>query len=209
MIVEKYALGDFETNCYLVRKDQDAESCLIIDPGYEPAELIEAINRQSLKPEKILLTHGHCDHIAGVGPLLQAFPGLRTAISKDEVEMLDNPMNNLSLMIGEPLSLSAADELLEPGSAVQAAGLTFKVIATPGHTPGGISLYNESEGIIFTGDALFAGSIGRTDFPYSNGSDLIAAIRDNLFCLPDETVVYSGHGPRTTIGREKQINPYV
>ncbi len=208
MIIEILPLGDFQTNCYLIRQDENQKDCLIIDPGYDPQPLLDALAREQLRPVKILLTHGHCDHIAGVPVLQEAFENLSVAVSRSAAGMLQDPVNNLSAMLGMPMTIDGEYEFLEIGQEVIAAGVTFKILSTPGHTPGSVSFYSPDADVVFTGDALFAGSIGRTDFPYSDTSALIKSIKQELFTLPGETLVYSGHGPRTTIEMEKQTNPY-
>jgi glyoxylase-like metal-dependent hydrolase (beta-lactamase superfamily II) len=123
--------------------------------------------------------------------------------------MLTGEQPNLSEMTGRTFRTRAADFYVQQGSLIDAAGIKLQVLHTPGHTPGGISLYSKDDGVVFTGDALFAGSVGRTDFPGGNMNELVAGIKERLFTLPDETVVYPGHGPATTIGQEKAHNPFV
>jgi glyoxylase-like metal-dependent hydrolase (beta-lactamase superfamily II) len=156
-----------------------------------------------------VLTHGHIDHIEGVASLRAEFPDIKVYIHKLDAEMLTEPYTNLSAMTGASFSVEPADFLLEEQSVIEQADIKLSVLHTPGHTPGGICLYCEDEGIVFTDDTLFADSIGRTDFPNGSMEQLLQSIREKLFTLPDETKVYSGHGPMTSIAHEKKYNPFL
>ena len=210
MIIDTIVLGDYQTNCFCVRQNEEANDCLIIDPGMEAAPLVQMLQANDYTPVDILLTHGHADHIGGVETLRQHWPEVRVAISKDDADMLTSPAENLSLMAGAMIQARPAEILLnsEEGD-YEAAGLRFKILHTPGHTPGGICLYAADEDILFAGDTLFAGSIGRSDFPGGNHRILIDMIRQNPLILPAQTTVYTGHGPATTIGNEKASNPFL
>jgi hydroxyacylglutathione hydrolase len=210
------ALGPFETNCYAVwfpRREGEAADrpvpCWIVDAGYEPRELIELVRAEGLKPEALVLTHAHCDHIAGIGEVVRAFPGLRVWIHEAEAAWLSDPLLNLSAMTGMPVTAPGAERLLKDGDELTLAGERWRVLHTPGHSPGSISLWHAPSRNVISGDALFAGSIGRTDFPGSSFEALARSIRERLYTLPDETRVYPGHGPATTVGREKRGNPFV
>lgn len=210
MVIDTMILGDFQTNCFCVRQDEEATDCLIIDPGMEAEVLVQKLNKKGYTPVEILLTHGHADHIGGVETLRQHWPELRVAIHKADADMLTNPAENLSLMAGVMVQARPAEILLNSeDSYYEAAGLRFKVLHTPGHTPGGICLYASDEQILFAGDTLFAGSVGRSDFPGGNHRTLIEMIRQKLLILPEQTTVYTGHGPATTIGDEKESNPFL
>ena len=156
-----------------------------------------------------MLTHGHADHIAGLNLLREKWPGIKVAIHTDDAGMLTNPMTNLSVMTGVSFSAEAAEIIIEAEGEVALGPITFEVFHTPGHTPGGICLYCRDEGVVFAGDTIFASSIGRTDFPGGNYEQLIESIKSKLLVLPDETKVYTGHGPATTIGTEKECNQYL
>lgn len=200
-------LGPFATNCYVV-SFPGSNDCWIIDASFEPDELIEKVQQDGLKPVGLILTHAHCDHIAGVYDVLRAFPGLPVALHEAETAWMNNPLLNLSMMTGIPVTGPAPDKVLRGGEELTLAGQPWRVLHTPGHSPGGISLWHEPSNTLFDGDALLAGSIGRTDFPGSDHEQLMRSIREKLYTLPDDTRVYSGHGPSTTIGREKRSNPF-
>jgi hydroxyacylglutathione hydrolase len=208
MKIDCLILGGYQTNCYVLRKDNAAQDCLIIDPGLEADELLEFLDGQKLNPLAVVLTHGHIDHIAGVTALRNQFPETRLYIHKLDAEMLSKPMINLSLMTGGAFTTEPEDVSLQEGDIIDLAGIKLLVLHTPGHTPGGISLYSEQGGIVFVGDTLFADSIGRTDFPGGSMSKLLKSVREKLFTLPEETRVYPGHGPATTIAAEKAHNPF-
>ena len=209
MIIDSLALGAYETNCYVLRSSEEAKECLIIDAGLGANTLIEFLQGKQLNPVAVVLTHGHIDHIEGVAALRAKFAEIKVYIHKLDAEMLAEPFTNLSAMTGTPFSIEPADFCLEDESIVEEAGIKLKVLHTPGHTPGGICLYLEDEGVVFTDDTLFADSIGRTDFPNGNTKQLLQSIKEKLFILPDETKVYSGHGPMTSIAHEKQYNPFL
>lgn len=210
-VVEAIVLGPFETNCYIVRAaDARPESaCWIVDAGYEPGELIGRVRELGLRPEAIVLTHAHSDHIAGIRDVRAAWPGVPIMVHEAEREWLLDPVLNLSAMIGMSVTAPAADRLLREGDVLELEGMRWAVLHTPGHSPGGITLYNAAAGVALVGDALFAGSVGRTDFPGSDTRTLAQSIRSKLYTLPDETEAHPGHGPSTTIGREKRSNMFV
>ena len=208
MHIEYLILGDYQTNCYVLRNNNAAKDCLIIDPGLEAGELLEFLDKQKLNPIAVLLTHGHIDHIAGVADLRSRFPEIKVYIHKLDAQMLTEPNINLSVMTGSAFVTEAEDVSLKEPDIIDLAGVKLLVLHTPGHTPGGISLYSKEDGIVLVGDTLFADSIGRTDFPGGSMSQLLASVREKLFTLPEETQVYPGHGPATTIAAEKAHNPF-
>jgi len=161
-----------------------------------------------LNPVAVVLTHGHIDHIAGVVALHSTFPDAKVYIHELDAEMLREPRANLSAMSGMAFSAAPPDVSLQDGDVIEQAGVKLLVLHTPGHTPGGICLFCQAEGAAFVGDTLFAGSIGRTDFPGGSMRQLLSSVKDRLFTLPDETKVYPGHGPATTIAHEKKYNPF-
>jgi len=202
-------VGSLATNCYIVICEE-THKALIIDPGFsaeEKDDILNEIIRHGFKVKIILNTHGHSDHISGNG-ILKVFTKAEILIHKDDALMLIDPSRNLSSMLGRSAISPKADRLLENGEIVKVGNLKFEVIHTPGHTKGSISLFCEKENVVFTGDTLFAGSIGRTDLPGSSFEEMMHSLK-KLMGLPDETVVYPGHGGKTTIGREKRTNPFL
>jgi hydroxyacylglutathione hydrolase len=208
MKIDYLILGGYQTNCYVLRKDDSAKDCLIIDPGLEAEELIEFLNEEKLNPVAVVLTHGHVDHIAGVATLRDRFAQIKVYIHNLDAEMLTNPNINLSAMSGMAIVSEAEDVSLKERDVIDMAGVKLLVLHTPGHTPGGISLYSKQADVVFVGDTLFADSIGRTDFPGGSMSQLLNSVREKLFTLPERTEVYPGHGPATTIAAEKAHNPF-
>ena len=209
MKINRLVLGDFQTNCYVVRADEAATHCLIVDTGLDARDMMTFLAQHQLEPVAVILTHGHADHIVGLRDVLRDYPQAKVYIHKLDASLLADPEANLSAFAGLPFTSAPADVLLDEGDLVQEAGITFQVLHTPGHTPGGICLYAEPEGILFAGDTLFADGVGRTDFPGGDAAQLIDSIRKRLLGLPDETAVYPGHAMRTTIGREKAHNPFL
>ncbi len=205
-VIESFALGPYETNCFIVRS---GSACWVADAGYQPGVLIERLRELGLTPEAVVLTHCHADHIAGLFELRKAFPGAPIWVHEAEEKWLSEPELNLSAAMGVPVTGPTPDRLLRDGETITLCGQDWRVLHTPGHSPGGISLVHEPSKTAIVGDALFAGSIGRTDFPNADFETLAASIRERLYTLPDETRVLPGHGPETTIGREKRSNPFV
>jgi len=209
MKIDRLILGEFETNCFVLRNSETVSDCVIIDTGLDSRPLLKFLQENNLNPAALVLTHGHIDHIAGVEALRKNFPSVPIYIHKLDAQMLTDAEGNLSILTGSLVTVGNADHILEEDDLIDKASIKLKVLHTPGHTPGGISLYCQKDGIIFVGDTLFAGSIGRTDFPNGNTSQLISSIRKKLLTLPENTIVYPGHGPETTIGHEKAENPFL
>lgn len=186
--------------------------CWIIDPGLPPQakKILRHLKEQHLTPAAIMLTHAHADHIAGIDEIRDALGALPVYLAREEWAALTDPMENLSGLMGLGLTTQVTDPLdLPHGSSLEIDGTTWKVLDTSGHSPGGRTFYCAELQIAIVGDALFAGSVGRVDFPHSDGRRLFRNIRQNLLSLPDDTRVLSGHGPETTIGQERRTNPYI
>jgi len=209
MEIDRLILGAYQTNCYILRESEAAKDCLLVDAGLEASQLVNFLRAHKLNPVAVVLTHGHVDHVAGIAALRRKFPDVKVYIHKLDTEMLTDTESNLSALTMGPFSTEPADFSLEQGDVIELAGIKLEVLHTPGHTPGGICLYSKDESIVFTDDTLFAESVGRTDFPGGSMSQLIKSIKEKLLTLPDETVIYPGHGPTTTIAQEKAHNQYL
>jgi len=202
MEVTKLIVGPLQANCYLLREDNLVG---VIDPGAEPHRILQVVERQHWRLVWIVLTHGHADH-AGAAEDLRASTGAPVLAHREEARILADLERNLSSLVGRPWTLTV-DDFLADGQELRLGRLSLRVRHTPGHTPGGICIVGE--GMAFTGDTLFAGSIGRTDLPGGDFGQLLKSIRSVLMQLPDATVVKPGHGPDTTVGRERRGNPFV
>jgi len=209
MQIEIFVLGDFATNCYLVRKNNSARDCFVIDPGLDSSPLIQKLEQSGLAPDAVFLTHGHIDHIAGVEAVRIQCPKVKVYIHAEDANMLTSAERNLSAFAGTMFQSRPADVIIDSQAHIELAGISFELLHVPGHTPGGLCLYNSAEKLVFVGDALFAGSIGRTDFPDGDGEQLITRIKQKLMTLPGDTKVYPGHGPATTIQNEARYNPFL
>ncbi len=213
MIVERLVVGPLETNAYLVGCPRTHEGA-VIDPGGDADRIVARSRELSLCIAWILDTHGHGDHMAANAQVKQAFPEARIAIHEADAEYLERPDLNLTAAFGCPLTSPPPDVLLHDSDEVKVGAIRFNVICVPGHTPGGIALYaQESDGeedppVLFCGDTLFAGGMGRADFPGGSHSMLVKSVKERLLTLPSETIVYPGHGELTTIGQEAKFNPF-
>ena len=199
--VERFVIGPLETNCYLIY-DKKSKKGILIDPGVYDREVSECIKKNGLDVINILNTHGHADHITGDRDF--GFPVL---IHELDEPCLKNPLKNLSVFSGGNISLVKAQGLLKDGDVIEVGDLKLEVVHTPGHTPGGISV--KCDNLLFSGDTLFFEGVGRTDLPGGDYSTLVKSIKEKLFTLPLDTKVFPGHGPETTIGHEKEYNPFV
>lgn len=192
--------------------EQGQDHAWVVDPSFPPHvhRLIEHAREHNLAVERIILTHGHGDHIAGIDEVQAAFPDAELMIAAEDEPMLRDSDLNLSSPFGVDVRImSRVSAHLSPGIELSLGSTTWTVLDTSGHSPGGRSLYCAAVGIVIVGDALFAGSVGRTDFPGSNHVQLISNIRRSLLTLPPETIVYCGHGPTTTIENERKSNPFL
>jgi hydroxyacylglutathione hydrolase len=205
MLIKCLTVGPIQANCYLVW-DEATREALVIDPGDEGSKILTEINNEQLKVKYIVNTHGHMDHISANACVKEA-TGAKLLIHIADAPYLQDTEKNLSAFMGNPGESSVPDQLLNGGEELRVGSLIFTVFPTPGHTPGGISL--KTAGVIFTGDALFRDSIGRTDFPGGDYAMLIKSILEQIMPLEDQTAVYPGHGPATTVGYERAHNPYL
>lgn len=207
--IETFCLGPFATNCYIAWP-ADSGECWIIDAGFDPREMIADIHRKRLAPSHLILTHAHCDHIAGVDDVRRAWPDMRVLIHEAEKDWMTDANLNLSAPFGLPTVCSAGpDRLIKEGETLELGQMPFHILHTPGHSPGGIAIHQPHTETLFVGDTLFAGSIGRFDFPASNGPTLLGSIREKLMKLPQNTRVLPGHGLETTLAIERDSNPFL
>jgi glyoxylase-like metal-dependent hydrolase (beta-lactamase superfamily II) len=199
----------FEENTYVAWLPRRGDA-LVIDPGLEPEAILAFLDEQKLTPAAMLNTHGHADHIGGNALLKEAFPAAPLLIGANEAHLLTDADANLSAPFGFPIVSPPADRLLHDSEELDLAGITMQVREIPGHSPGHVVFICRTDPpIVFGGDVLFRGSVGRTDFPGGSAERLFTGIRTHLFALPDETVIYPGHGPVTTVGHEKRTNPFL
>jgi hydroxyacylglutathione hydrolase len=204
MIIKKLVVGPLQENCYIVG-DKKTKKAIVIDPGDEPDRVIDEIKDSGLEVSAVILTHGHFDHIGAAGDIRKE-TGAKILMHKEDMESYTLAREQAAFWGFDMDDLPLPDGFVEEGQEIKAGGLGFKVMHTPGHTKGGICLYGE--GVIFTGDTIFQGSVGRTDFPGGSMEELRKSFR-RLLDLPDDTKVFSGHGPETTIGIEKKENFFV
>ena len=203
--IGRMVLGTCSTNTYFVYRE-GSQDAVVIDPADYGEHIYESLQKNGFQVAAILLTHGHFDHIWGCEKL-RALSGVKVYANEAERDLLGDSRKNISAQAGRACTLHA-DEYLKDGDVLELAGITFQMIATPGHTPGGCCYYMEEAGMLICGDTLFEESVGRTDFPGGSMSTLVRSIKEKLFTLPDNTKCYPGHGGSTTIGYEKQNNPF-
>ena len=205
MRIKTMVLGSVQTNCYIVYHEE-TKAAVIIDPADGSSAIQAACTGLGVKPEAILLTHGHGDHILAAEDLKKAY-SVRIVAAETERALLADPALNLSVALGMPSTSLRADREVRDGETLEFAGFRFRVLATPGHTSGSVCYLAEGEDALFAGDTLFEESLGRTDFPTGSVQEIVASISQVLFALPEDTMVYPGHGNPTTIGHEKRYNP--
>lgn len=208
MHIETINVGPLDVNCYIISSEKD--NAIIIDPGADPEKILKYIEFHDLKAEFILNTHGHIDHI-GSNAHIKSATDAELLIHEDDAFMLGQVQDSyISSMLNAKPS-PPPDKKLKDGDILELDNIKIKVIHTPGHTPGGVCFYTDN--YLFTGDSIFVGGIGRTDFPYSDHMTLIKSIKERILTLPDDTIIYSGHNygitPTSTIAREKTENPFI
>lgn len=212
MKIKTIYVGLLQCCCYIVSNEQSREA-IVIDPGGDTKIIIDYLKKNNLKPLLLINTHGHGDHIGGNLEMKEAFPEIEICIHADDEDMLTLPSKNLSFLGGVLYKSPPAEHVLQHGDVIGIDGCKFKVLHTPGHTPGGICLLSTNgeanPSVLFSGDTLFAQGIGRTDLPGGSYEKLMKSIRDKILTLPDDTVVYPGHGPSTTVAEEKATNPFI
>ncbi len=219
-------LGELMTNCWVLAIEQEQPSpCWVIDPD-DDGPVIDFLAKRNYVPQRIVITHGHGDHIRGIAGVKQRYPQAIITASAGDAHMLTDPVANLSMLLGVKIVAPPAEQTVQPGDELTLGGtafpgcaaqagksvpptLTWKVLDLAGHTAGGVGCYSQQAGVVVVGDALFADSIGRTDFPGCSGKRLLANIHNHLMTLPDATRVLPGHGAPTTIGQERLNNPYL
>lgn len=209
-LIEPINSAPFDQVAYVAWRKGRTDA-VVVDPGFDVEALLAVLQRQKLRAAMIVNTHGHADHIAGNAGLKAAFPDAPLVIGRHEAALLTDPDRNLSAPFGMPFVSPPADRLLDEGERLEVAGFSFLVREVPGHSPGSVVLLADQfdPPFAFVGDVLFAGSVGRADFPGGSAAQLLNGIRAKLLTLPDATLILPGHGPPTTIGQEKAANPFV
>jgi hydroxyacylglutathione hydrolase len=207
MILEMLTVSPFQENCYIVG-DEESGAGAIVDPGDEAARIAMAVEETGLEIGSIIVTHAHVDHVGAVVALVDEYscPVLMHAEAEPMLKELPTQAMMMGLRFGR---VPTVDRYVEDDEVLEVGDLGLRSLYTPGHAPGHLAFYVENEGLVLSGDALFAGSIGRVDLPGGSMEVLMRSIEERLLTLPDETVVYSGHGPRTTIGNERTSNPFL
>lgn len=208
MKIFQLPLGPIQTNCYIVA-DEASGQAAVIDPAFDALLIARHLRENNLTLTHILLTHSHFDHVGGLAELTTLFPDVPVMIHEDAVDMLAYAAHQARLFGLTVDTPSEPDHRTQEGDQIKVGRITFDVLYTPGHAPGHISFYDPDEGVIFSGDVLFQGSIGRTDLPGGSMPLLLEVIEEKLLTLPDQTRVFSGHGPATTIGQERRTNPFL
>ncbi len=209
MILDRLIVGTLQTNCYLLG-DEESGKAVVIDPGSEGERIYGRLRKLGLDLSAILITHAHYDHSLAAWTLKKLCGSEIYLNSEDRNSLLQVIFGLAARFFPEirPVSPNEVDRTLAEGDRLQFGAIRIEVLATPGHTPGHVSFYLKDQGIVFSGDLIFAGSIGRTDFAGGSLQQLLESVRTRIFSLPEQTLIYPGHGPVTTVGREKSQNPF-
>ena len=206
--IKTFVLGDYQTNCFVVTNPGSSKGW-IVDCGFEPDPMLDWIDGHGIEPTAMLLTHTHPDHIAGVDRVLGRLGAMPIYVHEAEMGFCSDPILNLSAAMGMPVSVTEPDRILHDGDTLELGGETWRVVHAPGHSPGGVLFIHDSSKQAIVGDTLFAGSIGRIDFPSSDPEAFRRTILKVMMDLPDDLAIHPGHGPATTIGKERTTNPFV
>lgn len=205
MIVKSIEVGPIGTNCYFVINEKNNQG-VVVDPGGSSERIVTLLKELNLDVKAIFITHGHMDHIGALKDIKE-FTKASIYVSKLDAPMLINPQSNLSAFMGAEISCPPADKNYGDGDEIEVGGLKFKILATPGHTPGGVCICIDN--IVFCGDTIFCESVGRTDFPGGSYEQILKSIKTKILILSPETILYPGHGPATSVDWEKRRNPFL
>ena len=204
--IKSIPVGPLETNCHIIWNHDD---CFVFDAGWVSPKTLQFLSGTHLTPSHVFCTHGHGDHIGGLEDMKKNFPNILICCSAEDAPMLTDAYLNFSASMMLNIIAPQEDVIVKHGDTFKMGDLDWLVLDTAGHTPGGVSYYCKSAGVVVVGDSLFSGSVGRSDLPGGSHEQLIENIQKNLLSLPDDTLVLCGHGPATTIGRERESNPYL
>lgn len=207
MILQGLTVGPFQENCYIVGDQSTGEGALM-DPGDEATRIALAVEQTEVEIGSIILTHSHIDHVGAVADLADEY-ACPVLLHAEAEQMLQNVQQQAVMMGVKFGRVPEVDRYIATDETLQVGGVSLKALYTPGHAPGHLAFYIEEEGLVISGDAVFAGSVGRTDLPGGSMDVLMASIRDQILTLPDETRLYPGHGPDTTVGQERAANPFL